>query len=179
MNNFNFRKRYEGHFVKDFAFYDDIRWFEYTYDASLADHHCVKVTYCEDLTRERMNSHEPQFKPYSIGPAGVFVTAPEGQQILASMPPRTVPPPIEAWNFAEASDAEGVQEAVQRRRGGGGVGGGGVGGKGGGGAGGKGGGGAGGGGGGGAGHAGGRGDKRPKAWGKKKVVAVRCMHCKV
>ena len=110
-NNFDFKERYKGCFVKDFAFYDDMRWWEYQYDPSIPEHHCVRVTYREDLLPAGDDLGCPQFKPYIQGQDGSLITDPGGQPVLASLPPLTSVPPFERWKFAEKADAEGARSA--------------------------------------------------------------------
>ena len=59
--------------MKDFMFYDKMRWWVYEYDAALTQQHCVRVTYREGLTIDP-NSREPAFLPVTATAEGELCT---------------------------------------------------------------------------------------------------------
>ena len=101
--------------MKDFMFYDKMRWWVYEYDAALTQQHCVRVTYREGLTIDP-NSREPAFLPVTATAEGELCTCPQGQEVLQSMPPGSQRPTIEPWTFAEKSAAEGARLAAEQSR---------------------------------------------------------------
>jgi hypothetical protein len=105
-NNFNWRERYKGHISKDFSWYDTVRYWEYEYDPTLTEHHCVRVTY-RDTLLTRCEDGKPLMRPVAVGEAGHLITDPKGIHIMNSLP-TLAKPAMEPWILAESTDAEGA-----------------------------------------------------------------------